>query len=84
MGTFIRDITVKYVEDFISDSTGPIKGLNTDYIMSLSEAEVEKLAPENDTTLKRRRELDEEIMRLDRANSIAERASERTSDLDSA
>ena len=70
------------MEDFVSDPFGPIRGLNTDYIMGLSEAEVENLASENDATLKRRRELDQEIEKLDRANTIAERASERTADLD--
>lgn len=81
---FIRDITNKFVEDFVCDAEGPILGLNTEYIMKLSPEEVEKLASEDDVTLNRRQELADEIEKYEMAFSIAEKASQRTAELSTA
>ncbi|KAI1842523.1 hypothetical protein JX266_011277 [Neoarthrinium moseri] len=72
--TFIEFTTKRVIEDFVSNKKGPLRGLSTDYILGLSEAEVEKLAREDEATLLKRDGYNQQIARLERAHAIAENA----------
>ncbi|KAK6215448.1 vacuolar sorting protein VPS1 [Colletotrichum tabaci] len=71
---FIRYITNDIVEDYISYSEGPLMGLSTDWVLKLSEEDVEKLAREDEETLHKRAHYDRIIEKLKTAHEIAENA----------
>ncbi|GJD05099.1 vacuolar sorting protein VPS1 [Colletotrichum higginsianum] len=71
---FIRYITNDIVEDFISYSEGPLMGLSTDWVLKLSEEDVEKLAREDEETLHKRAHYDLIVEKLKTAHEIAENA----------
>ncbi|KAK7432367.1 hypothetical protein QQZ08_000929 [Neonectria magnoliae] len=71
--TFIRTIT-NMVETYVSGDEGPVKALRPDRIMKLSKQEIERLAGEDPSTLRKRRILKEEIEELTRALDIVELA----------
>ena len=52
-------------------------GLSSEYVMRLKKDEVERLAREDPATVERRKVLDEEISRRERALKIAQRARNR-------
>ncbi|KAI3322339.1 vacuolar sorting protein VPS1 [Xylariaceae sp. AK1471] len=74
---FIRYITHNIVENFVSGCRdqvkGPLKGLSRDWVFSLGEDEVEQLAREDDQTISKRAQLDEQIRELQTADEIAQR-----------
>ncbi|KAH6652547.1 vacuolar sorting protein VPS1 [Truncatella angustata] len=76
--SFIDFTTKRIIEDFVSSKTGPLLGLSTDYVLNLSETEVEKLAREDDSVLSKRDKYDEKIARLEQSYAIAERAWKQT------
>lgn len=71
---FIRYITNDIVEHFISYSEGPLMGLSTDWVLKLSEEDVEKLAREDEETLHKRAHYDLIVEKLKTAHEIAENA----------
>ncbi|KAI0122915.1 vacuolar sorting protein VPS1 [Xylariales sp. AK1849] len=77
--SFIDHTTKRVVEDFVSSRQGPLLGLSTEYILGLSEVEVEKLAQEDEVTVSKRNQCNERIARLEKAYSIAEQAWQQTS-----
>ncbi|KAI1426138.1 vacuolar sorting protein VPS1 [Xylaria sp. FL1777] len=82
--SFVRHITHNIIENFVSGNgevRGPLKGLSRDWIYSLTEDEVERLAREDDLTISKRAELDKQISELQTADSIAQRATEATGNL---
>ncbi|KAK1964130.1 vacuolar sorting protein VPS1 [Colletotrichum sublineola] len=78
---FIRYVTNDIVEDFVSYSGGPLMGLSTDWVFTLSEEDVQKMAREDDETLNTRAHLDGIIEKLETAHEIAEKARIQTRDL---
>ncbi|KAK6858048.1 hypothetical protein PG995_005747 [Apiospora arundinis] len=72
--TFIEHFTKVIVEDVMSSKDGPLKGLSPEYIMSLSEAEVEEIAREDEAAQARRKQCLARMARLTEANRIAENA----------
>ncbi|KAI1273638.1 vacuolar sorting protein VPS1 [Xylaria sp. FL0933] len=82
--SFIRHINHKIIETFVSGSgevRGPLKGLSRDWVYSLGEDEVERLAREDDIVTAKRAELDQLVSELRNADAIAQRATEATSNL---
>ncbi|KAK9781177.1 putative Vacuolar sorting protein VPS1 [Seiridium cardinale] len=75
---FIDFTTKRVIEDFVSSKSGPLLGLSTEYILSLSEPEIEDLAREDDATLSRREKYDEKIARLTESCAIVEHAWKQT------
>ncbi|GKT63017.1 vacuolar sorting protein VPS1 [Colletotrichum tofieldiae] len=71
---FIRYVNNDIVEDFVSYSEGPLMGLSTDWVFTLSEEEVEKMAREDEETLNKRAHFDSIIDKLKAAHEIAEKA----------
>ncbi|OHW91879.1 vacuolar sorting protein vps1 [Colletotrichum incanum] len=71
---FIRYVTNDIVEDFVSYSEGPLMGLSTDWVFTLSEEEVEKMAREDEETLNKRAHFDIVIDKMKAAHEIAEKA----------
>ncbi|KAI0426484.1 vacuolar sorting protein VPS1 [Xylaria sp. FL1042] len=82
--SFIRHINHNIIENFVSGNgevRGPLKGLSRDWVYSLGEDEVERLAGEDDITIAKRAELDILVSELQEADAIARRATEATSNL---
>lgn len=71
-------MTGTIVERFVCSANGALRGLSGDYVMKLKKDEVERLAREDPSTVERRRLLDEEISRRERALKIAQRARNRS------
>lgn len=69
------------MEDFVSHKDGPLHGLNTQFILSLPQDEVEKLAEEDEPTAIKRETLKRSIANLTRARAVAEGARSRTRQL---
>ncbi|KAK2014536.1 vacuolar sorting protein VPS1 [Colletotrichum eremochloae] len=78
---FIRYVTNDIVEDFVSYSGGPLMGLSTDWVFTLSEEDVQNMAREDNLTLEKRTHFDEIIEKLETAHEIAETARIQTRDL---
>ncbi|KAK1468017.1 vacuolar sorting protein VPS1 [Colletotrichum cuscutae] len=78
---FIRYTTNNIVEDFVSFSKGPLLGLSTDWVFTLTDEEVHRLAREDDETMERRSHYDGVIEKLQTAHEIAEKARVRTRNL---
>ncbi|KAK1595545.1 vacuolar sorting protein VPS1 [Colletotrichum navitas] len=78
---FIRYVINDIIEDFVSYSGGPLMGLSTDWVFTLSEEEVQKMAREDDETLKKRAHFDRIIEGLKTAHEIAEKARIQTREL---
>ncbi|KAL2201895.1 P-loop containing nucleoside triphosphate hydrolase protein [Sarocladium strictum] len=76
--SFIRHIRNIVIEGFLSNEEGPLFALSTDFILSLSEEEVKRLATENDNTVAMRERLLQDINKLSQALAIAEKAREQT------
>ncbi|KAK8062970.1 hypothetical protein PG997_015067 [Apiospora hydei] len=72
--TFIEHVNMRIVEGMLVSLQGPLKGLSTEYLMSLSEAEIEELAREDETKQVQREQCLARIARLTEANKIAENA----------
>ncbi|KAK8046043.1 hypothetical protein PG996_014107 [Apiospora saccharicola] len=72
--TFIEHVTKRIVEDMMSSKEGPLLGLSTDYLMGLSEAEIEEIAREDEVAQARRKQCLARMSRLTEANRIAENA----------
>ncbi|KAK8116916.1 uncharacterized protein PG998_005197 [Apiospora kogelbergensis] len=72
--TFIEHVTKRIVEDMMSSKDGPLLGLSPDYLMSLSEAEIEEVAREDEGAQARRKQCLARMARLTEANRIAENA----------
>ncbi|KAK1509140.1 vacuolar sorting protein VPS1 [Colletotrichum costaricense] len=78
---FIRYTTNDIVEDFVSFSKGPLLGLSTDWVFTLTDEEVHRLAREDDETMERRSHYDGVIEKLQTAHEIAEKARIQTRNL---
>ncbi|KAJ4256674.1 hypothetical protein NW762_008770 [Fusarium torreyae] len=81
---FIRTINNTIIESFISFEEGPVLGLNTNRILGLSEEEIEMIGGENESTARRRRELEQDIKKLRGALAIVDKATRQTASLDRA
>jgi len=68
---FITYVNNNIVEPFLNSETGPLLGLSTGYIFGLSEEEIELLGGEDETVAMERRNCEEKIKRLEKANQIA-------------
>lgn len=66
----------------MSDENGPLKGFNTQFVLRLNADEIDALAREDESTLKRREELQAQIEELERAQKIAETATQQTAELE--
>uniref|UniRef100_A0A0D2XUE6 GED domain-containing protein n=1 Tax=Fusarium oxysporum (strain Fo5176) TaxID=660025 RepID=A0A0D2XUE6_FUSOF len=66
LDAFIRTINNTVIESFISGQDGPVLGLNTNRILSLSEDEMKIVGGENENTARRRKELEHDIEKLQR------------------
>ncbi|KAK2025937.1 vacuolar sorting protein VPS1 [Colletotrichum zoysiae] len=78
---FIGYVTNDIVEDFVSYSGGPLMGLSTDWMFTLSEEDVQMMAREDDETLSKRAHFDKIIEKLETAHKIAEKARIQTREL---
>ncbi|ENH68819.1 Dynamin-related protein 1D [Fusarium oxysporum f. sp. cubense race 1] len=82
LDAFIRTINNTVIESFISGQDGPVLGLNTNRILSLSEDEMKIVGGENENTARRRKELEHDIEKLQGALTIVDRATRQTSALE--
>ncbi|KAF9775009.1 hypothetical protein IL306_006932 [Fusarium sp. DS 682] len=82
LDAFIRTINNTVIESFISGQDGPVLGLNTNRILSLSEDEMKIVGGENENTARRRKELEQDIEKLKGALDIVDRATRQTSALE--
>ncbi|WDK19490.1 vacuolar sorting protein VPS1 [Colletotrichum graminicola] len=78
---FIRYVINDIAEDFVSYSGGALMGLSTDWVFTLSEEDVQKMAREDDEILANRAHFDRIIERLETAHEIAEKARIQTREL---
>ncbi|KAM5344824.1 hypothetical protein ACJ41O_010686 [Fusarium nematophilum] len=78
---FIRAIELIALS-FISNKDGPILGLSTNRILGLSEEDMSVMGGENENTVRRRRELVQEMERLNGALDIVDRATRQTASLE--
>lgn len=69
------------MEDLVSSPRAPLKRLSTDWVYGLDDAEVERLAREDDETIAMRARYDGVIDKLQVANEIAQRARDQTASL---
>ncbi|KAK8036216.1 hypothetical protein PG993_008830 [Apiospora rasikravindrae] len=72
--SFIEHVNTRIVENMLVGLQGPLKGLSTEYLMSLSSAEIGELAREDETRQVQREQCLARIARLTEANNIAENA----------
>ncbi|TVY46890.1 Dynamin-A [Lachnellula occidentalis] len=68
---FIYDVRHNITEPFLQDSSGPLLGLSTDFVLGLKAEEVDVLGGEDECVVVSRREADEKIGRLEVAMRIA-------------
>ncbi|KAI8283814.1 hypothetical protein K4K60_002401 [Colletotrichum sp. SAR11_57] len=78
---FIEHVTSNITENFISHETGPLRGLSTKWMFTLTEEEVQKLAREDEHIVQQRTELEGIIEKLRNADDIVETARNQTSGL---
>ncbi|KAK2752487.1 dynamin gtpase [Colletotrichum kahawae] len=78
LGNFIEHVTSNITESFISHEKGPLRGLSTKWMFTLTEEEVEKLAREDEHIVQQRNDLDEVIDKLRTADDIVESARTQT------
>ncbi|KAJ4999594.1 Dynamin-A [Colletotrichum sp. SAR 10_66] len=78
LSNFIEHVTSNITESFISHETGPLRGLSTKWMFTLTEEEVEKLAREDEHIVQQRTELDGVIEKLRTADGIVESARNQT------
>ncbi|KAJ0276420.1 hypothetical protein COL940_008272 [Colletotrichum noveboracense] len=78
LGNFIEHVTSNITESFISHETGPLRGLSTKWMFTLTEEEVEKLAREDEHIVQQRNDFDEVIEKLRTADGIVESARTQT------
>jgi hypothetical protein len=69
------------VEPFLNSPRGSLLGLSTEYIMGLSDAEIEDLGGEDEKIMMGRRECERQIEKLEKALRIARDAQRRTRDM---
>lgn len=74
MESFIRHVTNSIIEAFVSHKDGPLRGLNLQYILSLSEDEVLQIAREDEAVIAKREKLVDDVKKLQGARSIAQEA----------
>ncbi|KAK8054689.1 hypothetical protein PG994_009756 [Apiospora phragmitis] len=72
--SFIEYVNKRIVEDMLLSEQGPLLGLSTKYLLSLSEAEIEEIAREDETKQVQREQCLARIARLTKANKLAENA----------
>ncbi|KAF5012973.1 hypothetical protein FDECE_980 [Fusarium decemcellulare] len=82
LSAFIRKITDFVTEEFLTNEQGPIKGLNTKWVLGLSEERLDALCRENEGTIKRRVDLKREIENLQGSLAIVDRARWQTTELE--
>ncbi|RDW91118.1 hypothetical protein BP5796_02283 [Coleophoma crateriformis] len=75
---FILHVTEHVVEPFLADEEGPIFGLSTAYIGSLSDEQIEDLGKEEDSVVDDRKRAKEKIARLEAAEKIAKETVRKT------
>jgi hypothetical protein len=66
----------------LQDEEGPVLGLSTKYILSLSEEKIEDLGGEDESIIKDRKDLTDKIARLEQARTIAAATLRKTRGLD--
>ncbi|CZR66635.1 uncharacterized protein PAC_16536 [Phialocephala subalpina] len=75
---FLSHIQHRIVEPFFQDKHGPVLGLSTDYILSLSEERIEMLGGEDKSVINLRKDTIDKIKRLEDAMRIADQTWRRT------
>lgn len=75
---FISYVNKHIAEPFLHADKGPIFGLSTKYILSLSDERIEQLGGEDESNIKKRKKAEAAIKRLNEAKRIAEQAFRRT------
>ena len=68
---FITYVNGNIVEPFLTDPKGPLLGLSNDYLRDLEDDDVEFLGGEDETITTARRNCEEKIKRLEKAEQIA-------------
>ncbi|KAF4990385.1 hypothetical protein FGRMN_8520 [Fusarium graminum] len=81
LDAFIRNINMHVIQAFVTAEDGPVRGLNTNRILSLSEDEMMVVGGENENTARRRKELEQDIEKLRGALDIVDRATRQTANL---
>lgn len=71
---FSAHVQKHIVEPFLESSTGPLFGLSTDYVMNLTDDEIDELGGEDETIVTSRKACESKISRLEEAMRIADRA----------
>jgi hypothetical protein len=78
----LHDIEFGIVEPFLQSKTGPLLGLSTDYILNLSDAEVEDYGREDQSVIDQRKDAAFKIEKLTQAMEIADSAWRRTREVE--
>ena len=78
---FIYDVTHNLNEPFLLSETGPLFGLNTNYVLNMGEEEVKELAGDEEVDIVARRESEVKMSRLEEAVGIAQTALGKTGGL---
>jgi hypothetical protein len=65
-------------EPFLQNTKGPVLGLSTEYILSLSDDQIAYLGGEDEDTIKEREKTKKTIERLEAAKLIAEQTLRKT------
>lgn len=82
MDAFIRNINMHVIQAFVTAEDGPVRGLNTNRILGLSEDEMKIVGGENENTARRRKELEQDIGKLRGALDIVDKATRQTANLE--
>ncbi|KAH6955548.1 P-loop containing nucleoside triphosphate hydrolase protein [Fusarium avenaceum] len=82
LDAFIRNINMHVIQAFVTAEDGPVRGLNTNRILGLSEDEMKIVGGENENTARRRKELEQDIGKLRGALDIVDRATRQTANLE--
>ncbi|KAL6360711.1 hypothetical protein LRP88_06418 [Fusarium phalaenopsidis] len=82
LDAFIRNRTQSVFRGFVDHKNGPIKALNTEWVLRLSQEELDALCREDERIIERRSVLGSEIERLRGALAIVDKAKQQTAGLE--
>ncbi|RSL99064.1 hypothetical protein CDV31_012360 [Fusarium ambrosium] len=82
LDAFIRNRTKSVLDNFLNNKNGPIKALNTNWVLRLSDEDLDTLCREDERIVERRSVLGSEIERLRGALAIVDKARQQTAGLE--
>jgi hypothetical protein len=82
LDAFIRNRIQSVFRGFVNNKNGPVKALNTEWVLGLSQEELDALCREDERIIERRSVLGSEIERLRGALAIVDKARQQTAGLE--